>query len=402
MTDTADATLQPPEAHAGPSAGPPPLAPPPALPQQLPLRFTGTGGEYFRIWVVNLLLTIVTLGIYSAWAKVRKTQYFWSNTLLDGSGFQYHGRPGAILRGRLLVGAFFIAYSLAGRISVTAAVVASVVLGVLAPWFFFLAMRFKLTNTSWRGIRFGFDSSVGAAYSALAPGVILWVLLAAEVATLRPGEQPDPGPILVVYGLFLLFLPMLHARIKQYQHGAATYGSLGFEMAPSTGAFYKLYLKTLLVALGPLVLIVGAVVVATIAAKALGAARLGGAEAGVIVVVIVTYLAVLLLYLVAGSYFAAGLQRLVWARTRGGPLTFATGVATAGFLHLWLKNGLLTLLTLGLYWPYAAVALARYQVECMTLTAGAPLATLTAGPRAVEASAAGDGAVDLLGWDVGL
>ncbi len=31
-------------------------------------RFTGNGGEYFRIWIVNLMLTIVTLGIYSAWA----------------------------------------------------------------------------------------------------------------------------------------------------------------------------------------------------------------------------------------------------------------------------------------------------------------------------------------------
>ena len=39
-----------------------------------PLRFTGSGGEYFKIWIVNLLLTIATLGIYSAWAKVRKAR----------------------------------------------------------------------------------------------------------------------------------------------------------------------------------------------------------------------------------------------------------------------------------------------------------------------------------------
>ncbi|MDR1708461.1 MAG: DUF898 domain-containing protein, partial [Candidatus Accumulibacter sp.] len=57
------------------------------------LSFAGSGGEYFRIWIVNLMLSIVTLGFYSPWAKVRREQYFHRNTLLDGSGFDYHGDP---------------------------------------------------------------------------------------------------------------------------------------------------------------------------------------------------------------------------------------------------------------------------------------------------------------------
>ncbi|MET2872051.1 DUF898 family protein, partial [Exiguobacterium profundum] len=68
-------------------------APAPAAPQPLRLRFIGSGSEYFRIWIVNLLLTIVTLGIYSAWAKVRTLQYFYRNTQLAGSSFDYHGSP---------------------------------------------------------------------------------------------------------------------------------------------------------------------------------------------------------------------------------------------------------------------------------------------------------------------
>lgn len=44
-----------------------------------PFRFTGNGREYFRIWIVNTLLTILTLGIYSAWAKVRKKRYIYGN-----------------------------------------------------------------------------------------------------------------------------------------------------------------------------------------------------------------------------------------------------------------------------------------------------------------------------------
>ncbi|HXI78282.1 MAG TPA: DUF898 family protein, partial [Steroidobacteraceae bacterium] len=64
------------------------------------LRFTGSGAEYFGIWIVNLLLTIVTLGIYSAWAKVRRLQYFYRNTEIAGSSFVFHGSPVRILIGR--------------------------------------------------------------------------------------------------------------------------------------------------------------------------------------------------------------------------------------------------------------------------------------------------------------
>jgi Zn-dependent protease with chaperone function len=49
------------------------------------LRFTGKGSEYFGIWIVNLLLTILTLGFYSPWAKVRRMHYFYRNTQLAGN-----------------------------------------------------------------------------------------------------------------------------------------------------------------------------------------------------------------------------------------------------------------------------------------------------------------------------
>ena len=42
-----------------------------------PVEFTGNAGEYFKIWIVNIALTVVTLGVYSAWAKVRKLRYFY-------------------------------------------------------------------------------------------------------------------------------------------------------------------------------------------------------------------------------------------------------------------------------------------------------------------------------------
>lgn len=49
--------------------------------QTLPFRFTGTARQYFGIWIVNLLLTLLTLGVYAARAKVRTKRYFYGNTI---------------------------------------------------------------------------------------------------------------------------------------------------------------------------------------------------------------------------------------------------------------------------------------------------------------------------------
>src|SRR5260370_28452580 len=65
-------------------------------------EFTGTAAEYFRIWIVNLFFTLATLGIYSAWAKVRKRRYFYGSTRLDGDSFDYFASPKAILNGRII------------------------------------------------------------------------------------------------------------------------------------------------------------------------------------------------------------------------------------------------------------------------------------------------------------
>ena len=85
-------------AHA--PAAPEPQAVSPV--QRHPVEFSATAGEYFRIWIVNLALTVATLGIYSAWAKVRKKRYFYGHTRIGDDHFEYRGNPIAILKGRLL------------------------------------------------------------------------------------------------------------------------------------------------------------------------------------------------------------------------------------------------------------------------------------------------------------
>ena len=69
--------------------------------ESLPVRFTASGSEYFRIWISNLLLTLLTLGLYHPWAKVRKLRYFYGNTWVGDHAFDFHGDPKRMLRGTL-------------------------------------------------------------------------------------------------------------------------------------------------------------------------------------------------------------------------------------------------------------------------------------------------------------
>jgi len=124
-----------------------------SVPRPLLIEFTGSGSEYFRIWIVNLLLTLVTVGLYLPWAKVRRLRYFYSNTLIDSDPLHFHGSPLQMFKGFVIVVVGFILYSLAGKFSPTAGLIAFVVLAAVWPVLFRSSLCFRLSNTSWRGLR---------------------------------------------------------------------------------------------------------------------------------------------------------------------------------------------------------------------------------------------------------
>ena len=75
------------------------------------LRFDGSGWEYFKIWIVNILLIILTLGFYYPWAKVRNRRYFYANSILDGRNFEYHATGKQLFLGYLIALIAFIIFS---------------------------------------------------------------------------------------------------------------------------------------------------------------------------------------------------------------------------------------------------------------------------------------------------
>src|SRR6266853_2254617 len=98
------------------------------------VEFSASAGEYFRIWIVNLALTVATLGIYSAWAKVRKRRYFYSHTRIDGEGFEYLANPIAILKGRLIAFALFGAFYAVSHFAPLYQFILWIPLAIAAPW----------------------------------------------------------------------------------------------------------------------------------------------------------------------------------------------------------------------------------------------------------------------------
>ncbi|MCH8178057.1 MAG: DUF898 family protein, partial [Proteobacteria bacterium] len=122
-----------------------------------PFEFTGRGGEYFRIWIVNILLTLLTLGIYSAWATVRKRRYFYGNTRLDDTEFHYLATPWMILKGRLIAVAVLLLYFGLGQFYPLAAGGFAIVLVLAMPWIVWNSMRFKTRMSQYRNVRFNFS-----------------------------------------------------------------------------------------------------------------------------------------------------------------------------------------------------------------------------------------------------
>ncbi|MBE8158360.1 MAG: DUF898 domain-containing protein [Betaproteobacteria bacterium] len=128
-------------------------------------EFRGNAGEYFKIWLANVLLTILTLGIYSAWAKVRTKRYFYANTFLDGANFEYHAKPLSILISRMLVlaiigGGGYWASNQGVEIDATYTFLVLIFL----PWALVRGLSFNARNSSHRNIRFYFQRSYGFPY----------------------------------------------------------------------------------------------------------------------------------------------------------------------------------------------------------------------------------------------
>lgn len=294
-------------------------------------QFTGRAGEFFGIWFVNLLLSIVTLGIYSAWAKVRTERYFYGNTSLAGSNFEYLASPIAILKGRLLAYAVVIALGVSARFSPGVYLVLALCVGLLVPALIVWSLRFRARNSAWRGLSFRFDNGAGEAY----------------------------GPFLLWAWLSGITLSLLYPVMKQRQHQFVVEGHrLGterFSFRGQSGSYYAPYA----IAVGTFI---GAIIVLTVVGgivSASGAVNSAALGSGMIAGIFAVYLGMF----AAMIFLRVRYANLMWNNTRLDAHRFQSTLRVRDMMWIYATNLAAIVLTIGLAAPWAMVRLARYRAE---------------------------------------
>ncbi len=340
---------------------------------RMPIEFTGRGGEYFRIWIVNLVLTILTLGIYSAWAKVRTKRYFYRNTIVGGSPFEYHARPIQILKGRAIVVGAYLAYGLVNMVSpILGGILILVFLGFL-PWLVVRASVFNARNSSWRDIRFNFNSNTKAE--------------AAKVFLLFP--------FLSIFTLGLL-TPYITYRGWRFAIANARLGTTLFEIHAKLGKYYAAFFMTLLMVVGVSVLI-GFFVINWFGADTFGIGLVVALYPEMLIVAATAYIVV-----ITGSVIAYGAltRNASLNATQVGPYQFGSTLHAGVLCWIAFSNLLAIVLSVGLLMPWAKVRISRYLATNLVMHGPSDLDTFVQGNRP-ESRALGEEASDFFDVDIG-
>ncbi|CAN7223291.1 YjgN family protein [Acidovorax sp. LjRoot117] len=385
------------ENNTGGSAGPMSTF----MPQNIdahPLEFTGSGGEYFRVWIVNVLLSIVTLGIYTPWARRRTAQYFYSHTLVAGSPLEFTAQQRKMVMGFVLLTLITIAYNIAANTGQDAAVGVFLLTGaLLSPLIWGSAMRFRLGATRWRGLRLQFTASWKEVYIASWPMfalALVWFavffgmqMLSPELAQAMeameeaeegakralPSFTPAMGGLLAL-GLVLTVLCFIRLEYN-YKSLLVLRAQVGAERGrwkPVYMDFVKVWLAT--VAVFILCVVVIATLIAVLAGSSIALLVATSDKLGFWLFVIIFAAIIggmLLLFLAsapARAYREARMFQLLWNNTGVSHVArFKCHLKSGGYVGLRIKNMFLTLFTLGLYRPFARVSEYRMKLESVTL-----------------------------------
>lgn len=225
-----------------------PPAPAPSRPAGSPairpsrLLFAGRSSELFAIWVVNLLLTVVTLGIYRFWARTRLRRYVWAHMAFDGEPLEYLGTGKELCLGFLK--------ALCVLVPIFALFAALEFVFIDSPWYVRLAVgipqygliyalyflgryaarRYQMSRTAWRGIRFQQTGSPWRYCGMALAGLLL------SIATLG------------------LYIPFNSVRLKHYEIEHWRFGNTPFEFRGQGRDLFKPFLIAWLLALPTLFL----------------------------------------------------------------------------------------------------------------------------------------------------
>jgi uncharacterized membrane protein YjgN (DUF898 family) len=323
-------------------------------------EFTGTGAEYFRIWIVNLFFSLMTLGIYAAWAKVRKRRYFYGSTRLDGDSFDYFASPKSILRGRIVALLIFGVYALGSELYPVSQYVFWGIGALAFPWLMVRALAFNARNSAYRGLRFDFG------------------------ATTRQAAGIYIGRLLVVILSGGLAFPWFMAKQKAFVVSQHAYGTSRFECELPAGAFYGIYIRATLIFL--VFMVPGVAVTGYLSYKQFDHS-LRVPEAFAWLVVILPLLPIYIGYAVSFAYVQARTANLLWSKVHGPGLRFASTLSARKLTRLYFGNVIAIAFTAGMLIPWAVIRTLRYRLTNFSMiVAGNPVHDMNPTLESVGAS----------------
>ena len=363
------------------------------------LTFEGNGSEYFKIWIVNILLITITLGLYYPWAKVRNHRYFYGNSTLEGRNFDYHATGKQLFVGYLIAMALFLVYVIVGEIFPLGAPVLLVVLFLAIPWIIWRSVMFNMRMTSFSNVRFGFSGKLGLAYiNFLLLPLLFFVsiyglpIAAAIIVPKYEGSMPTYAggliavAVIVSMALAVYFFALMQKRNTSYLINGYRYGQGEFSTELRTGVFAKITLKTFglsLLTFTVVVMLIGAVV----ALMGLGGgfadfAQMGNVEnpeemmtnfivGGGAAAIALGYIAMIFVGFFLMAYMQTRQRTYILENTLlDNKIAFVSALKARSLTWVMGSNFLLIILTLGLATPWAKVRVARLMLENTYVDAG--------------------------------
>ena len=313
----------------------------------LPFEFTGKAKEFFGIWFSNLLLSILTLGIYSAWAKVRRRRFFLGHTLIGGHRFDYHADPKVILKGRAIVVSVLVVMSLVSELSTVLSGTSLVLLMLALPWLANRSLRFNARMTSFRNVRFDFSGTYGKSLLAF----VLFPLLG-----------------LLSLGLLQPFATRYSGRYLAMNY---SYGEAKLESDPQLKMLYKGFFQAFSIILIPFVVLLGIVAQHDWDLERLVLVPIDGATGWLID--FSPFALIIALYLAFFHYRAVARNSILGSLSISRVHQLKSEIS--GFRLAWivLSNSFLTLSSFGILQPWGAVRRWRYETESLQLIPGGSL-----------------------------
>jgi uncharacterized membrane protein YjgN (DUF898 family) len=304
-------------------------------------EFYGSWRDYAPIAFTNLLLTIVTLGIYTFWGRTRTRRYLWSQTRFIDDRLEWTGTGRELFFGYLLVMALVFVPVSALNLLVGTLALRGTPEGTAAAGFLFLilylflfalggvaifrALRYRLSRTFWHGIRGGSDDQgfrYGLSY--------MWRTMLGSFA-------------------FGLLVPWALVSLWNKRWNAMSFGPYAFNATASSDGLMGRYLTFYLIPVMLVFVGIGvAVVLATTGQLAPGAPGRLPPGIGVFVAFVGFYVVFFGLLGLIALYFYSAYFRQVVAGLSLGELEFGFAARTSDWVKFMLGNMALVVCTLGI------------------------------------------------------